>query len=80
MWHSHMQGAQAMSYACKGWSALREALSDGAAKDAVRSHGVSFAAAAVTLVVSLLLVHRQDQGLVMLSKSTPTSMVGANLA
>jgi hypothetical protein len=55
---------------------MRQALNDGAAEDAVRSHGVSFAAAAVTLVVSLLLVHRQEQGLV-LSNTTPSSMVGA---
>ena len=71
-----MQGAHATSYACEGWSAMRDALNDGAAEDAVRSHGVSFAAAAVTLVVSLLLVNRQEQG-VMLSNTTPSSMVGA---
>lgn len=55
---------------------MREALNDGAAEDAVRSHGVSFAAAAVTLVVSLLLLNRHEQG-VMLSNTTPSSMVGA---
>ena len=52
---------------------MRDSLHDGMA----RSHSVSFAAAAVTLIVSLLLVHRQDDSS-MLSSPVPNSMVGAH--
>ena len=55
---------------------MRKSLHDGMAEDVVRSHGVSFAAAALTLLVSLLLVHRQDPSS-MLSSPVPNSMVSA---
>jgi len=61
-------------WAHEGWNAARESLHDGASEETVRSHGISFAAAAVTLLVSLLLVHRHDQS-IMLSSPTPNSMV-----
>ena len=63
------------AWAHESWNAAREFLhDDGASEETVRSHGVSFAAAAVTLLVSLLLVHRHDQS-IMLSSPTPNSMV-----
>ncbi len=74
-----MQGARVRSWAHDSWSAMRDSLHDGVAEDVVRSHGVSFAAAALTLLVSLLLVHRQDPG-TMLSSPMPNSMVCAIFA
>lgn len=54
----------------------RAALHDGACEDAVRAHGVSVAAAAVTLILSLLLVSRQEEAATG-STSVPSSMVSA---
>lgn len=73
-----MQGARLKSCAHQGCDALRESLHDGVSEDCMRSHRVSFAAAAVTLLVSLLLVHRQD-GTAMLTSPPPSSMVSACL-
>lgn len=69
-----MQGKHVQSWAHDSWRAMRDALHDGTADDVVRSHGVSFAAAAVALIVSLLLVHRQDHSS-MLSGPMPKSLV-----
>ncbi len=71
-----MQGTRVRSWGHASWTAMRDSLHDGMAEDAVRSHGVSFAAAALTLLVSLLLVHRQDPSS-MLSSPVPNSMVSA---
>ena len=72
-----MQGAHVRSWARESWGAMRDALHDGMAEDVARSHGVSFAAAAVTLIVSLLLVHRQDHSSTLRSP-VPNCMVGAH--
>ena len=57
---------------------MRAALHDGACEDTVRAHGLSFAAAAVTLIVSLLLVGRQEEAAAG-DTSVPSSMVRASL-
>ena len=57
---------------------VQAALHDGACEDAVRTHGVSVAAAAVTLILSLLLVNRQEEAAAG-SASMPSSMVSASL-
>ncbi|CAK0783530.1 hypothetical protein CVIRNUC_006729 [Coccomyxa viridis] len=65
---------RAKSGGLRCWSMARAALHDGACEDAVRAHGVSVAAAAVTLILSLLLVSRQEEA-AMGSTSVPSSMV-----
>ena len=56
---------------------MRAVLHDGACEDAVRAHGLSLAAAAVTLILSLLLVNRQEEAATG-STSMPSSMVSVS--
>ena len=73
-----VQALHAKSGGLRCWSMARGALHDAACEDAVRAHGLSLAAAAVTLILSLLLVNRQEEAAAG-SAPMPSSMVSVSL-